>query len=461
MEASPLGEKSREEAPAPGLRVLVVDDDRNVRATLAVCLEDAGCEAQLVASPQSALEAVAARPFELAFVDLRLGQASGLDLIPQLLAESPGIAVVMITAYATVDTAVQAVKQGAYDYVPKPFTPEEIRLVVRRVAAERATRSRLAALEQDLREATPEVELESDAPAVRAALATLERAAASEAPVLLTGESGTGKGVFARALHARSSRHAGPFVIVNCPTLSAELLASELFGHARGAFTGAVQDQPGRVEAAAGGTLFLDEIAEIAPALQAKLLRFAQDRSFERVGESRTRHADVRLVAATNRDLALEVREGRFREDLFYRLNVLEIRIPPLRERPQDVLRLARRFLEHFARAAKRRPLTLSSEAEQALLAHSWPGNVRELRNAMERCTILGSGERLDVASLPFAPRAAADGAPRAGDEIDLETLEREHIRRILESTPRLEEAARKLGIDDSTLWRKRKRYGL
>jgi NtrC-family two-component system response regulator AlgB len=442
-------------------RVLVVDDDRNVRATLGVCLEDAGCETQLVASGESALEAVAERAFDLVFLDLRLGQASGLDLIPRLLAESPGIAVVMITAYATVDTAVQAVKQGAYDYVPKPFTPEEIRLVVRRVAAERATRARLAALEQDLREATPEVELESDAPAVRAALATLERAAASEAPVLLTGESGTGKGVFARALHARSPRRAGPFVIVNCPTLSAELLASELFGHARGAFTGAVQDQPGRVEAAAGGTLFLDEIAEIAPPLQAKLLRFAQDRSFERVGESRTRHADVRIVAATNRDLAREVAEGRFREDLFYRLNVVEIRVPALRERPGDVLRLAQRFLAHFARAARRRPQTLSQPAEAALLAHAWPGNVRELRNAMERCTILCAGDLIDAAALPFAPRAATDGAPRAGDAIDLETLEREHVRRVLERAPTLEEAARVLGIDDSTLWRKRKRYGL
>jgi NtrC-family two-component system response regulator AlgB len=447
---------------APRLRALVVDDDRNIRRTLGVCLEDAGCEVRLCDGAEAALAAAAERPFDLAFVDLRLGAQSGLDLLPRLLAESPGIAVVVVTAFATVDTAVAAVKRGAFDYLPKPFTPEQIRHVVRRVAGERSTRSRLLELERTLRDLAPEVDLDAASPAMRAVLVALERAADSEAPVLLTGESGTGKGVLAHALHARSRRHAGPFSVVNCPTLSADLLASELFGHARGAFTGAVRDQPGRVEAAEGGTLFLDEIAEIAPALQAKLLRFVQERAFERVGESRTRHADVRIVAATNRDLAAEVRAGRFREDLLYRLNVVELRVPPLRERPEDVLRLARAFLQHFARAARRRPQTLSPEAESALVAHPWPGNIRELRNAMERCTILWPGDVVEPAALPFATTAppAAEAGPRLGGDVDLETLEREHIRRVLERAATLEDAARILGIDDSTLWRKRKRYG-
>jgi NtrC-family two-component system response regulator AlgB len=279
--------------------------------------------------------------------------------------------------------------------------------------------------------------------------------------VLLRGESGTGKGVLARALHAESPRGRGPFVVVSCPTLSEELLASELFGHARGAFTGAVRDQAGLVEAAAGGTLFLDEIAEVSPAVQAKLLRFLQDREFERVGETRTRRADVRIVAATNRDLAADVASGRFREDLYWRLAVLEIRVPALRERPEDVLPLARRFLAFFDRAAGRRPQTLSAAVEQALLAHAWPGNVRELRNAMERCAILWPADVVEPEALPERMAGTVAPAPRPGGDCTIDALEREHVLRVLARAPTLEEAARVLGIDESTLWRKRKRYGV
>jgi len=295
---------------------------------------------------------------------------------------------------------------------------------------------------------------------MQAVLEVVLRAAASEAPVLLGGENGTGKGVLARALHAASPRRARPFVTVNCPTLTGELLASELFGHAKGAFTGAVRDQPGRVEAAEGGTVFLDEIAEISPPLQAKLLRFLQDKVFERVGETRTRTADVRIVAATNRALSEEVAAGRFREDLLYRLNVVEVTVPPLRERPQDILPLARRFLAFFAAGAGRPVPELTEGVERALLAHAWPGNVRELRNVMERAVILSPARVLDLAALPEALRAQVAEVPVLGGRSTLEAIEQEHLLRVLAAAPTMEEAARILGIDASTLWRKRKRLG-
>jgi NtrC-family two-component system response regulator AlgB len=247
--------------------------------------------------------------------------------------------------------------------------------------------------------------------------------------------------------------------VVNCPTLTEELLASELFGHSRGAFTGAVRDQPGRVEAAEHGTLFLDEIGELSPALQSKLLRFLQEKQFERVGETQTRTADVRVVAATNRDLEAEVKSGRFREDLLYRLNVIDVVVPPLRERPDDILPLAREFLVYFSRTARRPVPQLAPEAERALLAYPWPGNIRELRNALERAVILSSAQSLPPQALPERIAAHAAPAPALGGDFTLEQIEREHILRVLARTKTQEEAARILGVDASTLWRKRKKY--
>jgi NtrC-family two-component system response regulator AlgB len=447
------------ETPAPPrLRVLVVDDERNIRTTLGVCLETEGCAVRDAASGEAALEALRHGPYDLAFVDLRLGAESGLDLVPRLLAERPGLEVVVITAYATFDTAVQAVKRGAADYLPKPFSPAQIRHVVDRAVERRALAVRLFDLEERLGEATPEATLETASPRMRAVLDVLEKAAGHDVSVLLRGESGTGKGVLARALHAFSPRRERPFAVVNCPTLTDELLASELFGHARGAFTGAVKDTPGRVEAAEGGTLFLDEIGEISPGLQAKLLRFLQEKQFERVGEPRTRTADVRIVAATNKDLEAEVKAGRFREDLLYRLDVVAVTVPPLRERSEDVLPLARRFLAFFGRG--REAKQLSPAAEQALLAYAWPGNVRELRNALERAVILSPGQVLEPESLPERIAAHGGAAPSLGGDHTVDEIEREHILRVLARTPTAEEAARILGIDASTLWRKRKKYG-
>jgi NtrC-family two-component system response regulator AlgB len=318
----------------------------------------------------------------------------------------------------------------------------------------------VAALESRLAEEAPAIDLSSTSPELRAVLDALMPAARSDASVLLRGESGTGKGVLARTLHEQSDRRERPFVTVNCPTLSEDLLTSELFGHAKGAFTGATRDQAGRVEAADGGTLFLDEIAELSPGLQAKLLRFLQEKQFERIGENRTRTADVRIVAATNRDLDADVATGRFRQDLLYRLNVVELTVPALRQRGEDILRLAERFLAFFAVKAKRPLFALSPAASQALLHYAWPGNVRELRNVMERVAILWPAQTVEPAAFPERIRGTiAPATPVVGGDYTLEQVEREHIVRVLLHTKTAEEAARILGIDTSTLWRKRRKY--
>jgi NtrC-family two-component system response regulator AlgB len=441
------------------LRVLIIDDEKNIRHTLRICIEGMGGEVGEVAAAQAALEAVGRVAYDVVFLDLRLGTQSGLDLIPQLLAENPNVAIVVITAYATLETAVEAMRRGAWDYLPKPFTPAQIRHLLDRVVAQRSLSIRVADLEHQLRAEAPDVDLATASPAMRSVLEMVRRAAQADVSVLFRGESGTGKGVLARAMHDESKRRGRPFVVVNCPTLSEELLASELFGHAKGAFTGAIRDQPGRVELAEGGTLFLDEIGELPPNLQAKLLRFLQERLFERVGEGRTRRADVRVVAATNRDLEIDVQRGVFREDLLYRLNVVEVRVPSLRERPEDILPLAHRFLSFFARAVGRAAPELSPAAERVLQDYSWPGNVRELRNAIERATILWPSPRLEPQAFPERIAGAPERGPQLGGEFSLEEIERAHILAVLARSRSLEEAAAVLQIDASTLWRKRKRY--
>ncbi|MHB8419740.1 MAG: sigma-54-dependent transcriptional regulator [Myxococcales bacterium] len=447
------------ERPAPPLRVLVVDDERNIRTTLAVCLEGIGCEVAEAASGDAALQASSRSRFDIAFLDLRLGAEDGLAVLSRLLEESPRLEVVLITAYGTIDGAIEAIRRGARDYLAKPFSPVQVRAIVERLGRDLRSQRRLDELEARLAEAAPEAAVESRSPVMRAAVDLVAKAAAHDAPVLFLGESGTGKGVLARALHAASPRRERPFVIVNCPTLSEELLASELFGHSKGAFTGAVRDQEGRVEAAEGGTLFLDEIAEIPPGLQAKLLRFLQDKQFERLGESRTREANVRVVAATNRELEAEVKAGRFREDLYYRLNTLEIPLPPLRDRREDILPLAQAFLTGLARTARRAVPELTEAARKALVGYAWPGNLRELRNALERALILEPGRILDASALPGRLQAAANPGITLGAECTLEAIEREHISRVVARAGSLEEAARILGIDASTLWRKRRKY--
>jgi NtrC-family two-component system response regulator AlgB len=438
---------------------LIVDDETSLRRTLRMTLESMGHAVSEVTNGDAAVSAVRGQRFDVAFLDLRLGRDVGLDLLPALLRDAPELAVVVMTAYATIASAVEAMRRGAFDYLPKPFTPDQLRVVFRRLEAMHRLRARVADLEEQVQATAPEADLQTTEPVMRQAIDLALKAAASEATLLLRGESGTGKGVLARAVHAHSTRAAGPFVTVHCPSLSAELLESELFGHVKGAFTGAVRDTHGRVAAAEGGTLFLDEVGDLPPALQPKLLRLLQDRAFERVGEARTRTSDARVVAATNRDLSAEVAAGRFREDLFYRLNVIEVELPPLRRRQGDVLPLARHLLAFLGRSAGKALTGFTPDAEAALRRHTWPGNVRELRNAVERCIILAPGPEVGVADLPAGVGQPAAAKVEVGGAITLEALEVEHIRRVLARTASLDEAAGILGIDPSTLYRKRKLY--
>jgi NtrC-family two-component system response regulator AlgB len=444
---------------AGGMRILIVDDEKNIRSTLAVCLEGLGAEALAVGTGEAALSALGRQPYDLAFVDLALGTESGLDLLPKLLGEEANLGIVLITAYGTIETAVEAMRRGAWDYLPKPFTPAQIRHLVEKFRTQRHLTAKVAELERRLAEEVPDVDISSRSAAMHAVLDTAARVAATDAPVLITGENGTGKSILARAIHRQSGRASNPFVVTNCPTLSEELLASELFGHAKGAFTGAIRDQAGRVEVAEGGTLFLDEIGEIPPALQSKLLRFLQEKDFERVGETRTRHGDVRIIAATNRNLEADVKAGRFREDLFYRLNVVEVRMPPLRERREDILPLARAFLNTFTRHTRPVPPEISAAAALTLEQHDWPGNVRELRNTIERIAILWPSAVIEPEALPTRVPRAAQRRPTVGGDFTVDDVEREHILSVLERVPKVEDAAGLLGIDASTLWRKRKKY--
>jgi NtrC-family two-component system response regulator AlgB len=445
------------------MRILVVDDEPTIRRTLRIALEVDGHTVEEAASGPAAVRQAERYAWDAALVDLRLGEDSGLDVLEALRQAQPRIAGIIITAHASIKTAVEAMRRGASDYLPKPFTPDDVRAVLERVARVRGLRDRVADLEERVRSEVPEVELDSPDPLVHKVLEQARVVAPTEVPVLIRGENGTGKGVLARTLHAWSKRADSPFITVSCPSLSPELLESDLFGHVRGSFTGAVRDVHGKVAAAEGGTLFLDEIGDLPGALQPKLLRFLQERQYERVGEATTRSANVRLLAATNHDLEAAVASGSFRQDLYYRLNVIELALPPLRHR-SDIGSLADHFLTFFARQTGRSLIGFSPQAREALTRHSWPGNLRELRNAVERAVILSAGPEIGLADLPeriAQPRSGWGGPIELGGNVSLDALEGEHIRRVLQDSPNFEEAARILGIDASTLYRKRKRLGL
>jgi NtrC-family two-component system response regulator AlgB len=442
------------------LNILVVDDEVNIRRTLSVCLETEGHRVVGVSNFQDALAEASRRSFELAFVDLRLGADDGLDLIPALLATTPWLKIIVITVYASIDTAVEAMRRGATDYIPKPFTPAQIKLAVRKVFEMRTLEQRVAALQEVLGREHPEIDFSSTSPAMQRVVHSARQAASSEATILLRGESGTGKTVLARAIHSWSRRATKPISVISCPSFSSELLDSELFGHVKGAFTGAVRDNPGRIAACEGGTLFLDEISDLPLSLQPKLLRFVQDKEYERVGDCLTRKADVRLIAATNVNLENAVKEGRFREDLFYRLNVIQIEIPPLRERPDDVVALAERLLVFHGRNNHRLNLSFTKEALEALRQYHWPGNVRELSNVVERVAILCRTDHVGMECLP-TNILPADSTPNIGDPVTIDKIEEQHIRRVLAGARSLQEAADILGIDQATLWRRRKKFGI
>jgi two-component system, NtrC family, response regulator AlgB len=442
------------------LSVLIVDDEVNIRKTLAYCLSAEGHTVISVSNPADALEEARRRSFDLAFVDLKLGEEDGMELIPALLSDSPWTKIAVITGHASITSAVDAMRQGAIDYIAKPFTPDQVKLITRRIAKIRELEIEIAALREDVQRLGPEDRLQSNNTGMQRVIETAKKAARSEAIVLLCGESGTGKSVFARAIHHWSQRTAKPMGVVACPAVPPDLLESELFGHVMGAFTGAVRDNPGRISACEGGTLLLDEIADIATSVQAKLLRFIQDKEYERLGESTLRKADVRIIAATNADLEKHVAEGRFRQDLFYRLNVIRLTIPPLRQRPEDILPLARDFLGYFCRVNHKAILGFTDVAEHFLMNYAWPGNIRELRNTVERGVILSNDEQIGKGDLPgnITPTA---GSAAIGDRVPLAAIEELHIRRVMANTASLQEAADVLGIDQATLWRRRKAYGI
>jgi NtrC-family two-component system response regulator AlgB len=435
--------------------ILLIDDEDSLRRSLRITLETMGHTSAEAESGEQALRLLQQQRFDAAFLDLRLGRESGLDLLPRLLREAPDLAVVIITAYATIASSVEAMRYGAFDYLPKPFTPDQVRVTLERWRQMRRLRNQVADLLEQVRAAAPEPDLYTVEQVMRQALDRAFQAAAGEATVLLCGESGTGKGVLARAMHARSPRAAGPFVALHCPSLPAEALESELFGHARGA----AQDSAGKVAAADSGTLFLDEVGGLPLSVQSKLWRLVQEKTYERVGDTRGRAADVRIMAATNRDLAAEAAAGRFREDLAARLRETEIDLPPLRRRRADIVPLAERLLRFFARQTGK-SAAFDQAAQAALTGYDWPGNIRELRAVVERALLLAPGGELGVAHLS-APIGALP-APRfeAGSAVTLEALEAEHIRRVLAGAASSIDAAAVLGIDPSTLYRKRKRYG-
>lgn len=438
------------------MRILVVDDEKNIRRTMTLALESMDHEVDSASNRATALAGLKASTFDVVLLDLRLAQEDGLELLQEILRISPQTAVIIVTAYASIESAVEAMRRGAYDYLPKPCTPEQVRQVLARVEKTKRLERRVAELESRLGGDGPQADLTSESPAMQKVLDIAMKAADSEATVLILGESGTGKSVLARAMHQRSPRRNGAFVTVSCPSLSRELLESELFGHVKGAYTGAHADTLGKVAAADGGTLFLDEIGELPMEIQAKLLRLLQEREYERVGETKPRRANVRVISATNRDLAKAVPAGKFREDLFYRLNVITLRLPSLKERAEDLDKLAMNHLRFLASRSGKNVSGFSPAAMDAIRAYAWPGNLRELRNIIERAVILSSGECIGPADLGDTLQHGSE--VRLGGKFSLEQIESEHIRRVIASSKTLDEAAAVLGIDPATLYRKRKR---
>ena len=446
--------------PSNSGRILLVDDEAAILRTFRYCLEDSGYQ---VAGANSAAQAevlLQRQVFDLCFLDLRLGEDDGLEVLQRMRVQAPWMRVVIITAHSAVDTAVNAIQAGAADYLVKPCSPDQLRLAAAKQMEVRSLAARLEALENQVNKVKDG--LDSHSPIMMGVLETARQVAATDANILILGESGTGKGELARAIHGWSRRAKRPCATINCPSLTTELMESELFGHARGSFTGASESTQGRVSQADGGTLFLDEIGDFPLQLQPKLLRFIQDKEYERVGDPVTRQADVRIVAATNLDLDEMVRQGRFREDLLYRLNVITLKLPPLRERPEDVMPLAERFLAHFVNDYARPARGFSDDASAALRSYRWPGNIRELRNVIERASIICQNEAVELAHLGLnGSEPPSSGQIRVGAPMSLEELEKAHIAAVLTSSSTLDTAAKTLGIDTSTLYRKRKQYNL
>lgn len=434
--------------------VLIIDDDRNIQTTLEIHLEEMGFDVWKASTGTEGMDKFRVYKPDLVLLDLKLPDRQGLEILKEMVLEQTEAAIVIITAYATIDTAVQAIKMGAFDYLPKPFTPAQITRMVEMARHVRSLESEIRSLKGIVQEGG----IITRNRRLYKILQTARQVADSTATVLITGESGTGKGLLAHLVHEWSPRAERPFVVVDCAGLHENLLESDLFGHRKGAFTGAIQDKTGKLQRADGGTVFLDEVTEMTPAVQAKFLRFLQNREFEPLGDTHPILVDVRVIAATNKMIEDLVTEELFRKDLYFRLNVVELNLPPLRERPEDIRILAEHYLKRFALLNNKSIAGLDESAIQALENYNWPGNVRELVNVIERGTILCTGKWL---AREILPAHIIDPAVSKGNGTlqSLVEIEKKHIRTILSQTNSIEEAARILGIDPATLWRKRKKY--
>ncbi|ACL63803.1 two component, sigma54 specific, transcriptional regulator, Fis family [Anaeromyxobacter dehalogenans 2CP-1] len=447
--------------PPTGGKVLVVDDQKNMRATTAILLRQAGHVVEEAEDGASATQRVQHESFDVVLTDLRMPTVDGMEVLRAVQQASPETQVIVMTAYGTIESAVEAIRRGAYDFLAKPFKESEVLLRVAKALEKRRLLGEVNLFAEEFRKRYGLEHIVGRSPAMREVLDRVLRVAPTDATVLVTGESGTGKELVARALHVTSRRSDKPFVPVNCAAITDTLLESELFGHARGAFTGATRARRGMFEEANGGTLFIDEIGETSPGFQAKLLRALQEGEIRRVGESSPVQVNVRIIAATNQDLRRAIAERRFREDLFYRLNVVPLRIPPLRERREDVPLLAAHFLQRFVqRTGSERVLT--PEAVASLVAHDWPGNVRELENIIEQAAALCTGREIRAADVQIEARAAPAGGAGVTLADAVEDTERRAITAALARCGNdLGRVARDLGISGTTLWRKMKRLGI
>ena len=426
-----------------------------------MCVETLGHLPKAVGNIQDAKKEIAENFYHIAFVDFKISNDNGIDLIPVLLGAAPWLKIIIITAYASFDSAVKAIQNGAVDYLPKPFTAQQIEILLQRLSEQLIIENKINSLNNELANSTPDIIFETKNTKVLQVIELSKKVALSEATILLTGASGTGKSVIAKAIHEWSVRKTKPFSVISCPSLSAELLESELFGHVKGAFTGAISYNPGKISQCDGGVLFLDEIGDLPLQLQPKLLRFIQEREYENVGGHQTKKADLRIIAATNTDLKKAVEIGRFREDLYYRINVINIELPRLADRIEDIELLAGKMLFFFGKQNHKKISGFTNEALLVLKNYSYPGNLRELRNIIERATILCSSDKIGVEFLPDNLLPESEPPIKIGDSISLEKLQGEHIKLLLTSSKSIQEAATILGIDQATLWRKRKIYNI
>ena len=438
------------------IRVLAVDDERPTRLLMERELPRAGFRVEVAESGEDALATIRTKDFDVILLDLRMPGVGGMEALRRIRESEATAEVVILTGHPDVETAIAAMKLGAYDYLTKPFKLAELEQVIRRAAERKRLQLENQALRRMVAQREPPPLIVGGSRAVADLLATVRRIAPTDANILIVGPSGTGKGLVARVIHESSARAAGPFLVINCSAFQDQLLESELFGHEKGAFTGAAVSKQGLFEVAEGGTLVLDEVGEMSPAMQAKLLQVLDTREMRRVGGTRVHRLDVRVIAATNRDLPEAIRAGRFREDLFYRLNVVTLALPPLRERKEDIAPLIAHFLARFGSAGYG-PRRFAPEALQVLMDYPWPGNVRELANTIERLLILTPGEVIGVEDLPPSIRSAQGSPGAPGSLADMERL---HILRVLQDTQgRKAQAARILGVDVKTLNKKIKDY--